>query len=384
MPMRAGVIQKYILEAEYEEMEVVQDLQSQQMIHGGDRYGAALHSPFTQEELLDFSANINPLGMPESIRKAILNSLSASQHYPDPLCRQLRNKIAEKEHVGPEEILCGNGGADLIYRLVYALKPKRALVTAPTFAEYEEALRQAGAQVRYHNLSKSMELGEEFLESVTGDLNLIFVCNPNNPTGLLTDKKLLLELLELAETFGIWVCVDECFLDFVREKEVNTLTGVLSHYPHLAILKSFTKLYAMPGLRLGYMLSGSRELLRKMQQAGQPWAVSEPAMQAGMAALKETSYREQTVDFVDKEREFLMAGLTKLGCKVWPGKANYLCFRAPEEPKLYEKLLKCGILIRRCENYCGLTEKDYRIAVRTHQENQRLLQALNKIFIEQP
>lgn len=361
-------------------MEAAQDFWTQQTIHGGDRYGAALQSPFTQEELLDFSANINPLGMPEGVEKAILNSLSASLHYPDPFCRRLRAGIAAKEKVEAGEILCGNGGADLIYRLVYALKPRQALVTAPSFGEYEEALRQAGARVHHYNLPESMEIGEKLLESVTEDLELIFVCNPNNPTGLLTDRSLLQMLLDRAETFGTWVCVDECFLDFVKEKEACTLTGFLTRYPHLVILKSFTKLYAMPGLRLGYVLSGNRDLLRKMQQAGQPWAVSEPAMEAGIAALKETNYRERTIALVDKEREFLMSGLTKLGCKVWPGKANYLCFRIAGEPRLYEKLLEHGILIRRCENYHNLTEEDYRIAVRTHEENKRLLEAINGIL----
>ncbi len=369
----------HLQEAEREEMEVSQDLQTQQTIHGGDRYGAALHSSFTQEELLDFSANINPLGMPGSVQKAIRNSLSASLHYPDPFCRKLRAGIAEKENVGTEEILCGNGGADLIYRLVYALRPKQALVTAPAFAEYEEALRQVGARVHHYKLSESMELKEEFLESVTEDLELIFVCNPNNPTGLLTDRSLLQKLLDRAEDLGIWVCVDECFLDFVKEKEICTLTGFLSRYHHLVILKSFTKLYAMPGLRLGYVLSGNRELLGKMQQAGQPWSVSEPAMQAGMAALKETDYRERTITLVDREREFLLAGLGELGCKVWPGRANYLCFRMAGETQLYEKLLEHGILIRRCENYHNLTEQDYRIAVRTHEENEHLLQAIKEI-----
>lgn len=360
-------------------MEASQDLQTQQTIHGGDRYGAAIHSSFTQEELLDFSANINPLGMPGSVQKAILNSLSTSLHYPDPFCRKLRAGIAEKENVETEEILCGNGGADLIYRLVYALRPKQALVTAPAFAEYEEALRQVGTKVYRYNLPESMELREEFLESVTKDLELIFICNPNNPTGLLTGRSLLQKLLDRAEDLGIWVCVDECFLDFVKEKEICTLTGFLSRYPHLVILKSFTKLYAMPGLRLGYVLSGNRELLGKMQQAGQPWSVSEPAMQAGMAALKESDYRERTITLVDREREFLSTGLGELSCKVWPGRANYLCFRMAGETQLYEKLLEHGILIRRCENYHNLTEQDYRIAVRTHEENERLLQAIKEI-----
>lgn len=359
-------------------METEQDLQTDQTIHGGDRYGAALQSPYTQEELLDFSASINPLGMPESIERAVIEGLTSSRHYPDPLCRRLRAALAEKEGTKAENILCGNGGADLIYRLVYALKPRQALVTAPTFAEYEEALRQTGTNIHLHRLPSSMKLGEDILEAVTKDLDLIFICNPNNPTGLLTDRALLEKLLKKAEAHSTCVCIDECFLDFVKEKEAYTLTGLLPQYPHLLILKSFTKLYAMPGLRLGYLLSENQRLLKKIRQAGQPWSVSEPAQQAGIAALTETDFRARTLTLVETERERLKKALTSLGCRVWPGQANYLCFRAPGTPDLYEKLLAKGILIRLCSNYHNLTKEDYRIAIRTPEENKRLIQAMSE------
>ncbi len=352
---------------------------TQQLIHGGDRYGASLQSGIAQEDLLDFSANINPLGMPKGVKQAILESLSASLHYPDPLCRRLRSELAQKEGIEAESILCGNGGADLIYRLVYALRPEQALVTAPTFAEYEEALHQAGAKIRFYNLPESMELNESFLQAITAETKLLFLCNPNNPTGLLTDRSLLQKILEKTETFGIWVCIDECFLDFVREKEAYTLTGLLPRYPHLLILKSFTKLYAMPGLRLGYLLSGNRELLERIRLAGQPWSVSQPAIEAGIAALKETGFPEKTLSLLEPERDRLTQALTTLGYSVWPGKANYLSFRAKGEPELYEKLLEKGILIRPLSNYHNLTKEDYRIAIRTPKENTRLLQTLQEL-----
>ena len=136
----------------------------------------------------------------------------------------------------------------------------------------------------------------------------------------------------------------------------------------------------MPGLRLGYILSQNQALLERIRKAGQPWSVSEPAQQAGIAALTETDFRERTLTLVEAERERLETALTKLGLDVWPGKANYLCFRAPGETVLYEKLLEKGILIRRCQNYNGLTKEDYRIAVRTPEENSRLIQAINEVF----
>ncbi len=350
-----------------------------QMIHGGDRLGAALESGKAQEELLDFSANINPMGMPSGIRKAFLESCEEILHYPDPLCRRLREALAKEERTASDKVLCGNGGADLIYRLVFALKPGEALVTAPCFAEYEEALKQAGSRIRYFRLPADMELGEDFTDAVTEGLDLIFLCNPNNPTGLLTRRELLVSVLKKAGDCGARVCVDECFLDFVRERDGYSLTGMLDRYPNLIILKSFTKLYAIPGLRLGYVLCADRELLARMEKAGQPWPVSGPAQEAGLAALKEIGFREQTLELVDRERGFLKKGLEEMGCFVYEGRANFLCFRVQGEEALYEKLLSSGILIRRCGNYRGLSTDTYRAAVRSHEENIKFLKAMRQI-----
>lgn len=357
----------------------MESVKCREALHGGDRLGASLQSGRRPEELLDFSANINPLGMPSQVREAVLAGISEAQHYPDPFCRELCGAIAGTEGREPEEILCGNGGADLIYRLVYALKPRKALVTAPAFAEYEEALTQAGATIRYWNLGESLTIRKDILAAVTEDLDLVFLCNPNNPTGLLTDRKLLAAVAERARNLGVRVCVDECFLDFVQDREIYTLGGCLDRYPNLIILKSFTKLYAMPGLRLGYVISSDRDLLDGMEKAGQPWAVSVPAQAAGMAALRTSGFRERTVRLVEGERRRMKTELERLGVFVYDGRANYLCFRVPGEKKLCEKLLERGILLRSCANYRGLTEEHYRAAVRTAEENEVFLRALGEI-----
>ncbi len=349
-------------------------------LHGGDRLGASLQSGKRPEELLDFSANINPLGMPSQVYDGVLAELSEAQHYPDPFCRKLRAAIAEAEGRKQEEILCGNGGADLIYRLVYALKPGKALVTAPAFAEYGEALAQAGARICYWDLGEDLEIREGILKAVTGDLDLMFLCNPNNPTGLLTDRELLKALVKRARSFGVRVCLDECFLDFVPEREAYTLGNFIGEFPNLVILKSFTKLYAMPGLRLGYVISSDRELLAGMERAGQPWSVSGPAQAAGMGALKAAGFRERTLNLIEGERKRMKAEMERLGFFVYDGRANYLCFRAPGERNLCEKLLARGIILRSCGNYRGLTEEYYRAAVRTEEENGKLLKALGEIM----
>ncbi|HIR97673.1 MAG TPA: threonine-phosphate decarboxylase [Candidatus Merdisoma faecalis] len=347
-------------------------------LHGGDLQGAAEKSGKEPSELLDFSANINPLGMPPGVREAVVESLEQSLCYPDPFCRRLRRELAEHTGQKPEHILCGNGGADLIYRLVYALRPKKALVTAPAFAEYEEALVQTETEILFHELGEN-PVTEAFLERLSPDLDLIFLCNPNNPTGLLTEKPLIRKLLDRTRELGARLLLDECFLDFVPEEAAYTAADLLEKYPNLVILKSFTKLFAIPGLRLGYVLCSDTELLSQMQKAGQPWAVSEPAQAAGIAALRSEGFQEQTIRLVTEERAFLKKALEDLGFHVLDGQANYLCFRAQGDENLTERLLREGILLRSCANYRGLGKDYYRTAVRSRKENERLLAALGKV-----
>ena len=347
-------------------------------LHGGDLEGAAEKSGFAPSDLLDFSANINPLGMPPGVREAIVESMDRALFYPDSFCRKLRKALAEHTGQKTEYILCGNGGADLIYRLVYALRPKKALVTAPAFAEYEEALVQTGTELLFHELGEA-PVTDSFLEKLSPELDLVFLCNPNNPTGLLTEKPLIQKLLDRSRELGVRVLLDECFLDFVPEEEEYSLADLLEEYPGLVILKSFTKLYAIPGLRLGYVLSSDTELLERMRRAGQPWAVSEAAQAAGIAALQAEGFREQTIRLVTEERAFLKKSLEDMGFHVLDGQANYLCFRAQGDKKLTERLLKEGILLRSCANYRGLGADYYRTAVRGRAENERLLAVLGKV-----
>jgi len=350
-----------------------------ELLHGGNIYDDNIQQLHREAgmELLDFSANINPLGIPESVRRAVTEALDKSQHYPDPLCRSLKTALAEEYGLKSEYFICGNGGADLIYRLAYALKPKKALLTAPTFAEYEEALKQTGTKCVYYRMQEDLQIREEILEHMQGDLDVMFLCNPNNPTGLLTDQKLLLRILKKAEQKNILLVLDECFLDFTGQEE-RSLIPYAEQYAGLFILKSFTKMYAMPGIRLGYGISRDHELLRKMEAAGQCWGVSVLASEAGIAALGEKAYKKEAIELVRRERSFLKRELEALGLKVWDGQADYLFFRAPGIRDLYERLLPHGILIRRCANYRGLDETFYRVAVKGHGANLKLLEGLHR------
>ena len=349
-----------------------------ELIHGGDWAG------FEREygtQALDFSANVSPLGLPERVYAAAITALETAERYPDPLCRELRAALADFHGVGMEKIVCGNGAADLIYRLCRVLRPKRAALFVPGFAEYALALRAEGCEPVELLLPEAADycLTPDVAARVPEDCELLFLCNPNNPTGRLTERETLRALLRRCREQKTALVVDECFLDFCDCPSAHSLIGALGEETQLVILKAFTKTYAMAGLRLGYALCGSAALAERLQACGQPWAVSGVAQAAGLAALKETDYVNQLRALISSERRRMAAALTALGLRVIPGEANFLLFYA-EDPALCSKLRARGILLRGCGNYTGLSANWYRAAVRTEKENDRLLESLGEVL----
>ena len=351
----------------------------QKLTHGGDWAGFAAQYGGTP---LDFSANISPLGLPEGVRAAVIGSLAQADSYPDPLCRALGQAIGGAEGADPDWCLCGSGAADLIYRAVLAKRPARALVTAPAFSEYEAALDLVRCKTDRFPLREAEDFGlnEGFLEAVGPETDMVFLCQPNNPTGRAVPRPLLVRALERCRAVDALLVVDECFCDFLDDPGAFTMKGLLGKYPNLLILKAFTKLYAMAGLRLGYCLCSDRALLDAMRGAGQPWAVSGPAQAAGIAALRETEYVQAVRALIRTERPRLAGELARLGFRVIPGEANYLLFHT--KTPLIQPLRERGILLRDCGNYHGLESGWYRTAVRTAEENRRLIAALEEICKE--
>ena len=341
--------------------------------HGGDIY--------SREILLDFSANINPYGTPEAVKRAVLDSVGDLCHYPDPYCRELVAAISAFEGVPEERILCGNGAAELIFSFCAQLRPKKALILDPCFSEYETALRAVDCEVVHFKLKKEADFRLEedfllFLRQFDGDT--LMLCNPNNPTGQVIPREMLEEILAVCEQKGIFLFIDECFLDLTEEGNRFTMKPHLEAQDNLLLLKAFTKSYGMAGLRLGYCLSGNTGLLRAMGQTTQPWNVSIPAQKAGVAALKQTAFLEKAQRTIREQREALTHGLRALGLRVVDSRTNYILFYSAKE--LREPLLEQGIQIRSCANYPGLEAGWYRIAVKLPEENEKLLAALKEIL----
>ncbi|MGL4345937.1 MAG: threonine-phosphate decarboxylase CobD [Cellulosilyticaceae bacterium] len=353
-----------------------------ELIHGGDIYSASQKLGLDAQEMIDFSANINPLGLPKQVEDAIIKSLPMCQHYPDPLCRDLVSRIAEHEQVTSDQVLCGNGAADLIYRFIRAIKPQRALLLAPTFAEYELALRTVGCAVSYYDLSEAhgFKVQEDYLSYIVEDLEMVILCNPNNPTGTLLNSGLLEAIIAKCEALNIPCMIDECFNDFLENKEQQSCISMIEDCQQLILLKAFTKIYAMPGIRLGYVLSSNSLWLQKMREEGQCWGVSVIAQRAGQAALECQTYLEQTKMLIATERQYLKNQLRQLGMTVFDSTANYIFFKNLSEVPIDKLLYQQGILIRSCSNYRGLDAHYYRVAVKTHSDNQKLMQSLERIL----
>lgn len=384
--------------------------------HGGDIYGDAAVE-------LDFSVNTNRLGMPQAVRDAVIASAAAWEQYPDALCRKLRRAAAAFYEADgtpiPEDwLVFGNGASDILYAVVSAIRPKQAILLAPGFSEYEQALRMCGCEIRWLHLKEengfSLESAREELYAMlfdgSGDASkidsiptlsskrenvwekILILGNPNNPTGRAISATEMERLAEVCRETHTWLMLDECFqwfLDTRRECSFvgNLLNGVGDH---VILLNALTKICSMAGLRLGYGIIPNAGLRERLEKFRQPWSVSAPAQAGGVAAFavladhSEGNLLEWTVKSLQTERPRLAEKLEELGFIVYPSQTNYLLFRSPDEDSCDYKqgCLEHGILIRACENFEGLNRHYYRVAVRNRGENERLINILKEVQSE--
>lgn len=339
-------------------------------LHGGDVY--------RNEVKLDFSVNLNPLDMPPEVREAMAAGLSEIHQYPDPSQQKLHEGIAAFEGTGTENIVCGNGASELLMAAVHAVMPKKALITAPCYAGYAVALEAADAEVTEYMLdeSRGFAVDEGVLDQITDDIDMVFIADPNNPNGRLIDPELKRSIAEKCGQCGAVLIIDECFYPLT---EAGAGHGVSAE--GTLRLRAFTKTFAIPGIRLGYMLSSDTELLDAIRKHLPEWNVSRIAERTGEAAAKvllNTDYLEESVRAIAEERRYLAGQLESLGVKVYESDVNYMLIRSRED--LYDRLLEKGILIRRCSNFSGLDGTYFRIAVRAHADNEELIGTLRTIL----
>jgi threonine-phosphate decarboxylase len=338
-------------------------------LHGGNIYQAERKQ---KKGIIDFSANINPLGLSSQVKKAISNNLDRVLHYPDPEAWVITQKIAQHWGIGRENIIIGNGSVEFIYLIAFTYRPKLLLIPAPSFSEYERAGRCVGSQLRFLELDEEHEFKPDLTE--IGKTDLLFLCNPNNPTG-----NLVLKNQEIKTLPGRLLVIDEAFMDFLPDEERHTLIRRAQKDKKIIVIRTFTKFYALPGLRIGYLVA-HKETVQRLKRHQVPWSVNSLAQLAGEYLLDDREYHRLTLQLIDNERFYLFNKISNIkGLKPYPAVANFLLIKIKNRKltsgSLAKELLKKGILIRDCSNFRNLNNKFIRIAVRSRKENEKLISA---------
>ncbi len=332
-------------------------------------------------KIMDFRSTVNPLGPSPAAVRAAKRSLAVIDRFPQPDAGDLRKAISRYYGIKPDHVVCGNGSNSLIHLIPRIFRPKKVLIPVPTYSEYITAAREAGAQVAALQLNERDGFRVDPLEMAFAlkGMDMAFLCNPNNPTGLLMPKPEMLEIVRYAHEQGARLVVDECFMDFVNAESIVKDAVQTSH---LICLRSFSTFFGMPGLRIGYAVAdeATADSLRTGQER---WSVNITAEHAAIEALQDWRYARKIDRLIAKERERILSAVRILpGVETFPCSANFIFIKipAPKAPLLVEKLALRGILVRDCSSFPGLNERFIRISVRTRPENKRLIRALRELL----
>jgi len=339
---------------------------------------------YSNNGILDFSASINPLGYPENVRKIIFEHFDDILHYPDIDCTSLRKYIGQKVGRAEDEIIVGNGSTELFYLIPRALKPSKGIVFQPTFSEFTEALKCSNAETVNNVLRSEEDFCFTYQETYFDDkkVKMVFLCNPNNPTGQLVEKAVILSMVK--QHPDITFVIDEAFIDFVEGPEKYSVINESGTLRNLIVVRSLTKFYGFPGLRIGY-LAAHADLIIKMMEYKEPWSVNALAQCAAMTALEDKEFISRSREFMFTERLYLFHELSDIqGLFPYKPTANYIFIKVNMSGVtsllLRERLLEHGIAIRDCSNFIGLNDNYFRIAVRTREENMMLVSTLKTLL----
>lgn len=352
-------------------------------IHGGNVWEVSKKLNVKFQDVTDFSANINPLGPSIEVIEAIKNNLSCIDHYPEPYAEELVSLLSAYFNINKNSLIVGNGAMEVLFALIRSIEPKQVVLPVPTFSGYKEAIGD-NCEIKYiySGSDGDMGLNVDEIKLTMLKANVVFLCNPNNPTGHLSSRELLLDIIEHGKKTDTLVVVDESFIEFVDDLEEYTLKPFISKYDNLIVLQSMTKFFAIPGLRLGLAIANP-EIIKKVQKFIPPWSVNTLAQAAGIAAIKDSDYINKTCIYVKEQRDFLYKELKKLtGFKVYKPNANFILINCEDTQKtaeMWQKLLfPHNIMIRNCNNFMGLNDFYFRVAVKSQKDNELLLNSIKE------
>lgn len=332
-----------------------------------------------KEKVMDFSVNINPLGVPPKLMEELAEELPKLISYPEIDGKTAKETLSKHLNISTDQIILGNGATELIYLFARAIEASRVLTIQPTFTEYVRAFQVAGSNIyhfyAYERESFRIDMTALLVNIEKVEPEVVVLCNPNNPTGVFHSPEELMPLLEFIKNKNIYLFIDESFIDFTDK---TSLISYIEEYP-IFILRSMTKTYGIPGLRLGYGL-GNGDIISKLNSMKEPWTINSLALKAVDILLEDEDYKDRTQKWYEEEKSFLFNGLSSINnIEVFPSEGNfYLCkLKNTLGKDLKEALLKDGIYIRTCEDFRGLSDKFIRIAVRSREENEKLIKTLS-------
>lgn len=382
--------------------------------HGGNIY--KIFREKNIKEILDYSSNINPYGIPESLKKRITENLEILERYPDPDYVELRQKLSNLNKVNLSDIILGNGATEIIFLFMKVINPKKILIVSPTFGEYERAVK--ATEISGDTVSLSSSNGDnknienkkieieyfELKESDDFKLNignlknelenkydLLIICNPNNPTGKFLKLAQTEEILKECNKYNTKLFIDEAFIEFLEDGMKESIINTEGNKKNLFVTRAFTKFFAIPGLRLGYGMYFDKELEKKISEKKEPWSVNNFAEMAGLTVLDDAEYIEKTLKWIAEEKKYMYEKLNKIsGMKVYETEVNFITGKIDEKlfseglnvKILREKMLEQGILIRDASNFKFLDERFFRLAIKDRASNERVIEVMKEIFRE--
>ena len=382
-----------------------------------DFHGGNIYKVFREKnikEILDYSSNINPYGIPESLKKRITENLEVLERYPDPDYVELRQKLANLNNVNLSDIILGNGATEIIFLFMKVINPKKILIVSPTFGEYERAVKATGISGDTVSLSSSngdnknienKKIEIEYFELKESDdfklnignlknelenkYDLLIICNPNNPTGKFLKLAQTEEILKECNKYDTKLFIDEAFIEFLEDGMKESIINTEGNKKNLFVTRAFTKFFAIPGLRLGYGMYFDKELEKKISEKKEPWSVNNFAEMAGLTVLDDAEYIEKTLKWIAEEKIYMYEKLNEIsGIKVYETEVNFITGKIDEKlfseglnvKILREKMLEQGILIRNASNFKFLDERFFRLAIKDRESNKRVIEAIKEIF----
>jgi threonine-phosphate decarboxylase len=353
--------------------------------HGGNIHRASEILNMEMYDILDFSANISPLGIPEALKEIILSNMETLTHYPDPEYYRLRSRLSDYTGLPSCNIIPGNGSSEIIFLLLKVLRPGNILIPAPSFSEYEKAAIDAGIGITLFELKEDDDFRlniKSLKDEISAGTDCVMLCNPNNPTSTLISYEGMKLVIEHASRYKTTVIIDEAFIELTTGGTSNSMATLVKDYDNLFIIRAFTKVFAVPGLRLGYGM-GNEKLVEQMRSKQQPWSVNALAACAGEFIPGAGEYLQRIKAWLVQEKEWLFERLKEIASvKVFQPETNFILVKlpdtGPDSATLKERMAKKGVLIRDASNFRFLNNRFIRVAVRDRESNKRLIEVLKE------